>query len=532
MNNFIGESLGQYRIINEIARGGMAAVYLAEQASLGREVAIKVLPPHFMHDTTFLARFSREVDVISKLQHPHILPVYDYGEHDGVPYIVTAYIPGGTLTEIVKQAPVAPNEILRYIKQLADALDFAHSKNIIHRDLKPGNVLLDERQNVYLADFGLAKIAEVATELTGNAIVGTPTYMAPEQSGPGEVTAATDVYALAIIVFQMLTGVAPYDDPSGAVILMAHLTKPIPNIQDHRPDLSDAVHNVIIKAMAKKPSERYQSAGELYAALESALTGKDSSEYGAVGGESPHAFLITNMLGQVIFVDGQGLKMLKRHHSEARTIIGKQLADVLGSDPGYTNEIVNELAKEGEIVDRELFIADAKGKEFAVMFSAVATTDDKGSFVGADVTLRKVVTFAVADSDSDSFHTAEQHLNTREELVLQTYFATHIEAIYKMMTQWMGKRSSANLERIINETAERNVWAVKMIDGHVTVQFDRADSDIYRALMAKGVTYAISVIGKKSVRSQIESTDKKMDSDILEFANALGLRDVFDDLYT
>jgi hypothetical protein len=238
------------------------------------------------------------------------------------------------------------------------------------------------------------------------------------------------------------------------------------------------------------------------------------------------------MLGQVIFVDGQGLKMLKRHHSEARTIIGKQLADVLGSDPGYTNEIVNELAKEGEIVDRELFIADAKGKEFAVMFSAVATTDDKGSFVGADVTLRKVVTFAVADSDSDSFHTAEQHLNTREELVLQTYFATHIEAIYKMMTQWMGKRSSANLERIINETAERNVWAVKMIDGHVTVQFDRADSDIYRALMAKGVTYAISVIGKKSVRSQIESTDKKMDSDILEFANALGLRDVFDDLYT
>lgn len=227
MVELIGQNLGQYEIIEEIAKGGMATVYRARQASIGRDVAIKVLPAKFTHDENFIERFNREVEVIAQLQHPHILPVYDYGEFEDMPYIVMAYIKGGTLTDRINNGPMPSDEVARMVHQIADALDFAHSKGIVHRDFKPSNVLLDERGNTYLADFGLAKITESGSEITGTMIVGTPHYMAPEQARAGDVTGSVDVYALGVTIYQMLTGHAPYKAPTAAGVMVAHITEPI-----------------------------------------------------------------------------------------------------------------------------------------------------------------------------------------------------------------------------------------------------------------------------------------------------------------
>src|SRR5258708_22110153 len=178
---------------------------------MGREVGMKVLASTVMHESNFSERFHREVDIISRLQHPHILPVYDFGEQDEMPYIVMAYIRGGTLSEKIKQqGPLSLSEVVRITRQTADALDYAHSLGIIHRDFKPSNVLLDERGNTYLADFGLAKLTEAQQQITGTAMLGTPAYMAPEQASSSDLTPAADVYAMGITVFQMLTGRVPF----------------------------------------------------------------------------------------------------------------------------------------------------------------------------------------------------------------------------------------------------------------------------------------------------------------------------------
>ncbi|MBN1430487.1 MAG: SUMF1/EgtB/PvdO family nonheme iron enzyme [Anaerolineae bacterium] len=275
MSDLVGHILGSYKIIDEIGHGGMANVYRAVQPSIGREVAVKVLPTNFLQDRMFLERFSREVQVIAKLQHPHILPVYDFGEQDGLPYIVMAYMTGGTLSEHIKAngKNMPLDEVARLISQIAQGLDFAHKKGIIHRDFKPSNVLIDEAGNTYLADFGIAKATEGTVQLTGSGIVGTPTYMAPEMADQGGVSPLVDVYALGVTLYQILTGELPYsaDTPMGT--LLAHITKPIPDARILRPDLPDTVQHIIERALAKNPKERYQTAGALASDLQSAISG-------------------------------------------------------------------------------------------------------------------------------------------------------------------------------------------------------------------------------------------------------------------
>ena len=306
MVELVGQNLGQYEIVEEIARGGMATVYRARQKSIGRDVAIKVLPAKFTHDKTFIERFNREVEVISQLQHPHILPIYDFGEYEEMPYIVMAYIAGGTLTDRIVNGPIPPAEVARMVHQIADALDFAHSRGIVHRDFKPGNVLLDERGNTYLADFGLAKITESSSDITGTMIIGTPDYMAPEQARSGDITGSVDVYALGVTIYQMLTGQAPYEAPTAAGLLVAHITEPIPDIRVSRPDLPDVVQTVVEQSLAKEPEKRYASSGVLAIDLEKALANKLDTPSDDDAVVIP-ALLMTNMLGHVIFVDNQCL---------------------------------------------------------------------------------------------------------------------------------------------------------------------------------------------------------------------------------
>jgi serine/threonine protein kinase/Tol biopolymer transport system component len=260
--NLIGTSLGQYEIRMLLGKGGMSAVYLAYQPSMDRTVAIKVLPREFLHDDTFLIRFQQEARTIGRLEHLHILPVYDAGEHDGLPYLVMRYLPGGTLADLINSRPLGLARVVRMVRQVADALDYAHEHEIIHRDLKPSNVLLDNSGNAYLADFGIARVTE-AINLTGSRVIGTPPYIAPEMVRKGEpITGSVDLYALGVITFEALTGVPPYADPDSMKVLMAHVLEPVPSIREIDPSVSPEVDATLQRCLAKTPQERFKTAGE------------------------------------------------------------------------------------------------------------------------------------------------------------------------------------------------------------------------------------------------------------------------------
>lgn len=262
----------QYHIIEMLGKGGMATVYKAIQTSVNRQVAVKILPQTLLHDENFMKRFRQEAEVIARLEHFHILPIYDYGEHDGMPYIVMRYLEGGTLQDRIKRySPLPWDEILLVTRQVAGALDYAHTRNVIHRDVKPSNVLLDGEGNAYLVDFGIAKMTESTAHLTGSGIVGTPAYMAPEQSQTGPPTPSMDVYALGVTIFEMMTGQQPYRAETPIAQIMMHIQNPIPSLRDFDTAIPPEVDEVVQRALVKDPAERYATAGELASALEEAI---------------------------------------------------------------------------------------------------------------------------------------------------------------------------------------------------------------------------------------------------------------------
>lgn len=270
--------IGRYEIKASLGRGGMATVYHANDPSFARDVAIKVLPHEFLHDPTFRARFEREAQTIAKLEHSAIVPVYDFGEHEGQPYLVMRYMAGGSLNDRIKLGPMPFGEAAAIIQRIGTALDSAHRRDVIHRDVKPANILFDQEGDAYLSDFGIVKVAEVTAQLTGTSIVGTPSYMAPEMVEAGNVSPLIDVYALGVTLFQMLTGKLPYETDTPFGVLLAHANKPIPDAREFRPDLPDEVQAVIEQAMAKDPAERYQTAGDLAAGLAAAVSGAPEGE--------------------------------------------------------------------------------------------------------------------------------------------------------------------------------------------------------------------------------------------------------------
>lgn len=267
------EKIGRYEIISELGRGGMAVVYLARDPQMKRDVAVKVLPRQFTFDEQFRVRFRREAEVIAALEHPNIVPVYDFGEDGDQPYIVMRYMPGGSLSDHIKQGPMSLNATLAVLERIGPALDDAHSRGIIHRDFKPSNILFGKHDDPYLADFGIVKVAEETAHLTGSGIVGTPNYMAPEVSEGTAVTPLVDIYALGVTLYQMLTGKVPFEADTPMGVLMAHVSRPIPNVLALRPDLPTDVQAIVERAMAKSPLDRYQSAGAITADLKAASAG-------------------------------------------------------------------------------------------------------------------------------------------------------------------------------------------------------------------------------------------------------------------
>lgn len=267
-----GQTLGQYHIQEKLGEGGMGVVFKAQQSGVNRAVVVKVLLASVKDNPQMLERFKRELDIIAQLEHPHILPVYDFGEHAGNPYIVMRYMGGGSLLDALRTRALNREQLLRAFAQIAAALDYAHGRNIIHRDLKPANILLDDRGNAYLADFGLARTLEGDASLTKTgSILGTPAYMSPEQGRGEKLDPRSDIYSLAVMAFEALTGQPLFTADTAWKLITKHLTETPRAITSLRPDLPVAIETVFDQALAKDRSERPARAGDFVESVRAAL---------------------------------------------------------------------------------------------------------------------------------------------------------------------------------------------------------------------------------------------------------------------
>ena len=275
-----GQLLGPYRIEAPMGQGGMATIYRATQQRLGRVVAIKMLHPVFLQDTTFLARFEREAQIVARLDHPHIVPVYDFSDYNGQPYLVMKYIDGTTLKMAQADGPLPPAEILRLLTPIADALDYAHRQGVLHRDIKPSNILLAGDGTPWLTDFGLARMAALGSStLSGDMMLGTPHYISPEQAlGSQNLTAATDLYSFGVVLYELVTGRVPFTGDTPYAIVHAHIYDPLPAPRSINPNIAPAVEAVLVKALSKEPAQRYPTAAALIEAYRAALNANQPIE--------------------------------------------------------------------------------------------------------------------------------------------------------------------------------------------------------------------------------------------------------------
>jgi serine/threonine protein kinase len=275
MTDSVPEKLGKYKIITEVGQGDFAAVYKAVDTTLDRTVALKVLAPHLLWDYAFVQRFQREARVAANLDHPNILTIYEVGQIEGVYFIAMQFLEGRTLSQILEaEGPLPVSRVRAIIEQVASALDYAHARGFVHRDIKPSNVIVAEDGRATLTDFGLVKAGEGTKLSTTGVVFGTPEYISPEQAQGEKVDGRSDIYSLGIMLFEMLSGQVPFEADTPLEVPIKHLTAPLPLPREVNPDISEPVEQVILKAMAKAPEDRYQRVSEMAEALKRAMEGE------------------------------------------------------------------------------------------------------------------------------------------------------------------------------------------------------------------------------------------------------------------
>jgi serine/threonine protein kinase len=268
-----GLHVGQYEIVSQLGSGGMATVYKAYHRHLDRHVAIKVMHATFQDDPSFVTRFNREAQIVARLQHPHIVPVYDFAEHENQSYFVMKYVEGETLKERLQRNLLTVDEIIQIMTAVASALDYAHSRDILHRDVKPSNIVIEKDGTPYLADFGLARLSTVGqSTMSADMVLGTPHYISPEQAkGQKELDGRTDVYSFGVVLYELFVGRVPFSAENYYSIINDHINTPVPQPSLVNPDIPETVSNVLIKAMSKRPSHRYNTATEVVQDLKQAI---------------------------------------------------------------------------------------------------------------------------------------------------------------------------------------------------------------------------------------------------------------------
>ncbi len=273
MSFAIGENVGPYRIIEQLGQGGMATVFKAYHAALDRYVAIKVLHPAFKEEPNFLSRFQREARVVARLEHPNIVPIYDFAEHKGQPYLVMKFIEGQTLKAHMNEKPLTKEEAVQIVDDVGGALAYAHKQGVLHRDVKPSNVLLSPDGSIYLADFGLARMAQAgASTLSKDVMLGTPQYISPEQGqGVRDLDQGTDIYSFGVLLYEMVVGRVPFNADTPFSIIHDHIYTPLPLPSAVNPNVPEVVERVLLKSLAKDRKDRFETVEQQVIAFRTAV---------------------------------------------------------------------------------------------------------------------------------------------------------------------------------------------------------------------------------------------------------------------
>ena len=272
MASLVGQQLGPYTVIAQMGSGGMATVYRAHHPRLDRDVAIKMLHEAFQEDQEFLARFEREAQIVARLDHPHIVPVFDFDEYNGRPYLVMKYIEGRTLKAVLDSQTLTLAQILDLMPPIADALDYAHAQGVLHRDIKPSNIIIDTNGVPYLSDFGLARMAALGeSTLSQDVLLGTPHYISPEQAMGSDLDARTDLYSLGIVLYELIVGRVPFSADTPYAVIHDHIYRELPKPSTIEPEITPEIDAVLEKALAKSPADRYATATEMIDAFRRAV---------------------------------------------------------------------------------------------------------------------------------------------------------------------------------------------------------------------------------------------------------------------
>lgn len=266
-------TIGRYEVERELAQGGMGLIFLARDPYIQRNVVIKVLMQNQTLDDMYREYFQQEAELIAALEHPCIVPIYDFGWHGQQPYIVMRYMAGGSLADRIQREGLKQTEIAHIFTRIAGALDAAHARKIIHRDVKPSNFLYDSTGEIFLSDFGIAKSTTITND-DGTWLVGTPAFMSPEQVQGLPVDGRSDVYALGIVLFRLLSGQLPFSSDSTTALINAHVDLPIPDVRQVGQNIPAVWQEVVAKAMAKDPNDRYSTAGEFARDIAQVVSGK------------------------------------------------------------------------------------------------------------------------------------------------------------------------------------------------------------------------------------------------------------------
>lgn len=315
MADLSGQTLGKYQLIERLGRGGMATVYRAYQPGMDRFVAVKVMHPQYADDASFIERFRREARVVGTLRHPHIVQVIDFDVQDEEYYMVMEYVETETLKNYLQKHGAMPiSQALSVARKLADALAYAHANGMLHRDVKPANVLWSKTGEPILTDFGIAKLAGATGLTASGAAVGTPAYMSPEAGRGEQVDERTDVYSLGVMLYEMLSGELPYDADTPYAVILKHINDPLPPLRPRVPHLPEGIERIVIKALAKDKTQRYQSAAELRDALVQAEkvahetgTAEDTIDLAPSAGKSPETILLPERRSVLPLVLGVGV---------------------------------------------------------------------------------------------------------------------------------------------------------------------------------------------------------------------------------